>query len=59
MTHRKSIFSLFAALFAILFVGCAEDVEKLANTYLNRAEQSLAREQYNLAKLQLDSIKEL
>lgn len=47
------------ALLAIMFVGCAEDVEKLAQPYLDRAEQSLAHEQYNLAKLQLDSIKEL
>ena len=59
MTHRKSIFSLFGALLAILFVGCAENVEQLAKSYLDRAEQSFAHEQYSLAKLQLDSIKEL
>lgn len=59
MTHRKSISLFFGALLAIMCVGCAEDVEKLAQPYLDRAEQSLAHEQYNLAKLQLDSIKEL
>ena len=59
MTHRKSIFSLFGVLLAILFVECAENVEQLAKSYLDRAEQSFAHEQYSLAKLQLDSIKEL
>lgn len=59
MTHRKSISLFWGALLAIMCVGCAEDVEKLAQPYLDRAEQSLAHEQYNLAKLQLDSIKEL
>ena len=59
MTHRKSIFSLFAALMATLLFGCAENVEKLAQPYLDRAEQSFVSQQYSLAKLQLDSIKEL
>lgn len=37
--------------------NCAEDVEKLAKPYLERAEQSYQNQQYALAKLQLDSIK--
>lgn len=37
--------------------NCAEDVEKLAKPYLERAEQSYGNQQYALAKLQLDSIK--
>lgn len=59
MTHRKSIFSIIAILFTLLFIGCAENVEQLAKPYLDRAEYSFSHEQYSLAKLQLDSIKEL
>ena len=43
----------------ILLANCAEDVEKLAKPYLERAQESLANEQYALAKLQIDSIKQL
>lgn len=39
--------------------NCAEDVEQLAKPYLERAEQSFANNQYALAKLQIDSIKQL
>ena len=39
--------------------NCAEDVEKLAQPYLTRAQQSLTNKQYALAKLQIDSIKQL
>jgi hypothetical protein len=39
--------------------NCAEDVEKLAKPYLDRAQQSYANNQYALAKLQIDSIKQL
>lgn len=46
-------------LLATLMAGCAEDVERLAKPYLERAEQSYATKQYGLAKLQLDSIKQL
>lgn len=44
-------------LLATLMAGCAENVERLAQPYLNRAEQSYITKQYGLAKLQLDSIK--
>lgn len=39
--------------------NCAEDVEKLAKPYLDRAQESYANKQYSLAKLQIYSIKEL
>jgi hypothetical protein len=39
--------------------NCAEDVEKLAQPYLTRAQHSYENHQYALAKLQIDSIKEL
>ena len=42
-----------------LLASCAEDVEKLAKPHLDRAFQSFANKQYALAKLQIDSIKQL
>ena len=44
-------------LLATLMAGCTEDVERQAQPYLERAEQSYTTKQYSLAKLQLDSIK--
>lgn len=46
-----------AALLA--FTNCAEDVEKLAAPYLLRANHAFEQKQYALAKLQIDSIKQL
>lgn len=43
----------------VLMANCAEDVEKLAKPYLERAQESLTNSQYALAKLQIDSIKQL
>lgn len=43
----------------LALANCAEDVEKLAKPYLDRAQQSYANNQYALAKLQIDSIKQL
>lgn len=48
---------ILVVLFAVILSGCAEDVERLARPYLNRANQSYITKQYGLAKLQLDSIK--
>ena len=59
MMNRLSIRPLFAALVATMFVACADNVEQQANPYLERAQQSFANGQYHLAKLQLDSLKEL
>lgn len=59
MKCRKLISPLLTALLAVLCVSCAENVEQLAKPYLERAECSYANGQYSLAKLQLDSIKEL
>lgn len=49
--------TFFMATIAILFSCCADNVEKSAQIYLTRAEQSFKNKQYGLAKLQLDSIK--
>ncbi len=43
----------------LLLANCAEDIEKQAQPYLLRAQQSYANQQYALAKLQIDSIKQL
>lgn len=43
----------------LLLANCAEDVEKQAQPYLLRARQSYASQQYALAKLRIDSIKQL
>ncbi len=43
----------------VLLANCAEDVEKLAKPYLERAQESFSNNQYALAKLQIDSIKQL
>ena len=48
---------LLALVAGLALTNCAEDVEKLAQPYLTRAQQSYANKQYALAKLQLDSIK--
>ena len=56
----KKIRNLMLALVAgLTLTNCAEDVEKLAKPYLTRAQQSYTNKQYALAKLQLDSIKQL
>ena len=44
---------------ACLMAACAEDVERPAQAYLTRAQQSYANKQYHTAKLQIDSIKAL
>ena len=54
MKIRNLMLALVAGL---TLTNCAEDVEKLAQPYLNRAKQSYENQQYALAKLQLDSIK--
>ncbi len=52
--------NLFLTLTAgLLLTNCAEDIEKQAQPYLLRAQQSYANQQYALAKLQIDSIKQL
>lgn len=52
--------NLFLTLMAgLLLTNCAEDIEKQAQPYLLRARQSYASEEYALAKLQIDSIKQL
>ena len=44
---------------SLVLTNCAEDIEKLAKPYLNRAQESYTNKQYALAKLQIDSIKQL
>lgn len=44
---------------AWLLVACAEDVERPAQVYLERAQHAYSNKQYNNAKLQIDSIKTL
>lgn len=56
MKIRSIILTLATGL---LLANCAEDVEKQAQPYLLRAQQSYASRQYGLAKLQIDSIKQL
>ena len=56
MKIRNLMLALVAGL---TLTNCAEDVEKLAKPYLTRAQQSHANKQYALAKLQIDSIKQL
>ena len=56
MNTRDLLLALVASL---TFSNCAEDVEKLAQPYLTRAQESYANKQYALAKLQIDSIKEV
>jgi hypothetical protein len=56
MKTRNLLLALAAGL---ALTNCAEDVEKLAQPYLTRAQQSYENQQYALAKLQLDSIKQL
>ena len=50
---------ILASAAILTLANCAEDVEKLATPYLNRAHQSYNNGQYTLAKLQIDSIKHL
>ena len=50
---------LLALATGLSLANCAEDVEQLAKPYLERAQQSYANNQYALAKLQIDSIKQL
>ena len=56
MKIRNLLLALTASL---TLANCAEDVEKLAQPYLTRAQHSYENHQYALAKLQIDSIKEL
>ncbi len=56
MKTRNLLLALAAGL---AFSNCAEDVEKQAQPHLTRAKQSYENRQYALAKLQLDSIKQL
>lgn len=51
--------TILLASVACLMAACAEDVERLAQAYLARAQQSYANKQYHTAKLQIDSIKAL
>lgn len=50
---------LFLLTVILTLTNCSEDVEKLAKPYLDRAQQSFGNSQYALAKLQIDSIKQL
>lgn len=50
---------ILASAAILTLANCAEDVEKLARPYLNRAHHSYNNGQYILAKLQIDSIKQL
>ena len=56
MKTRNLLLALTAGL---TLTNCAEDIEKLAKPYLTRAQESYANKQYALAKLQIDSIKQL
>lgn len=56
MKIRNLILALAAGL---SLANCADNVEQQAQPYLDRAQQSYDDGQYNLARLQLDSIKEL
>lgn len=56
MKIRNLILALAAGL---SLANCADNVEQQAQPYLDRVRQALDAEQYNLARLQLDSIKEL
>lgn len=56
MKIRNLILALAAGL---ALVNCADNVEQQAQPYLDRARQAFDTEQYNLARLQIDSIKEL
>lgn len=56
MKIRNFILALAAGL---SLANCADNVEQQAQPYLGRARQSLENGQYGLARLQLDSIKEL
>ena len=51
--------TILLASVACLMAACAEDVERPAQAYLARAQQSYANKQYHTAKLQIDSIKNL
>ena len=51
--------TILLASVACLMAACAEDVERPAQVYLARAQQSYANKQYHTAKLQIDSIKAL
>lgn len=50
---------ILASAAILTLANCAEDVERLAKPYLDRAQESYANKQYALAKLQIDSIKQL
>ena len=50
---------LLALVAGLTLTNCADDVEKLAKPYLTRAQQAFENSQYALAKLQIDSIKQL
>lgn len=54
----KTKIILFASV-AWLLAACAEDVERPAQAYLTRAKASYAQKQYHMAKLQIDSVKQL
>ena len=45
------------ALFALLLAGCDDGGEKKAQENLRKAEAALEKENFNEAKLQIDSIK--
>ena len=51
--------TIILATVAWLMAACAEDVERPAQDYLNRAQASYSSKQYHTAKLQIDSIKTL
>ena len=51
--------TILLASVACLMAACTEDVERPAQVYLARAQQSYANKQYHTAKLQIDSIKNL
>ncbi len=49
--------TIILASMAWLMAACAEDVERPAQDYLNRAQAAYSSKQYHTAKLQIDSIK--
>lgn len=55
----NKIFRFFFFVLSVITFSCAENVDKQALPYLLRAKQSYSKGQYALAKLQIDSIKQI
>lgn len=56
MKIQNVILALAAGLF---LTNCADNIEQQAQVYLNRAQQAYENDQYHLARIQIDSIKEV